>query len=110
MANFNDLAANRHLRLSFHIALRCQCKALESHFKKPPSSPNMLSNVLGRGTFKLKRLQREALCFYLNMWLSTIWIALSIVLTSDAHPTTATIALCAWVLHRRWEKTTSIRA
>jgi len=38
------------------------------------------------------------------MWLSTIWVAVSIVLTTDAHPTTATIALCVWMLHRRWEK------
>jgi len=38
------------------------------------------------------------------MWLSTIWVAVSIVLTSGAHPTTGTVALCLWMLHRRWEK------
>jgi len=40
------------------------------------------------------------------MWLSTIWVAVSIVLTSDAHPATATMILCLWVWHRRWEKRT----
>jgi hypothetical protein len=40
----------------------------------------------------------------IDMWLSTIWVAVSIVLTYDAHPTTGTVALCLWMLHRRWEK------
>jgi hypothetical protein len=37
------------------------------------------------------------------MMLSTLWIALSVVLSLDGHPTSAVIPLCIWVLHHRIE-------
>jgi hypothetical protein len=38
------------------------------------------------------------------MWVSTIWIAVSIVLSFGGHPMTAVIPLSIWVAHRRWER------
>jgi hypothetical protein len=40
------------------------------------------------------------------MWLSTIWIALSITLSLDGHPMTALLPLSVWIAHRRWERKT----
>jgi hypothetical protein len=37
------------------------------------------------------------------VWLSTIWVALSIALLFDGHPVTASLPLLFWFLHRRWE-------
>src|SRR5437868_4658511 len=37
------------------------------------------------------------------VWLSTVWVALSIVLLCDGHPATAILPLFFWFLHRRWE-------
>jgi hypothetical protein len=37
------------------------------------------------------------------VWLSTIWVALSIALLSDGHPATAFLPLFLWFAHRRWE-------
>jgi hypothetical protein len=39
------------------------------------------------------------------VWLSTIWVALSIALLSDGHPATAFLPLFFWFAHRRWEVT-----
>lgn len=35
------------------------------------------------------------------MWLSTVWVCLSIVLISDGRLTSAVVALMIWVAHRR---------
>jgi hypothetical protein len=37
------------------------------------------------------------------VWLSTVWVALSIALLSDGHPATAFLPLFFWFVHRRWE-------
>jgi Transposase IS116/IS110/IS902 family len=39
------------------------------------------------------------------VWLSTVWVALSIALLSDGHPATAFLPLFFWFVHRRWEVT-----
>jgi hypothetical protein len=94
--------------LRHEIALRCHPrKALAGHFKKPRECPSLLSNAF---TSPSCLEHSGALSFSFDMWLSTIWVAVSIVLTADAHPTTATIALCFWILHRRWEKATYTEA
>jgi hypothetical protein len=37
------------------------------------------------------------------VWLSTVWVALSIALLSDGHPATAFLPLFLWFVHRHWE-------
>jgi hypothetical protein len=37
------------------------------------------------------------------VWLSTVWVALSIALLCDGHPATAFLPLFFWFVHRRWE-------
>jgi hypothetical protein len=37
------------------------------------------------------------------VWLSTVWVALSIVLLCDGHPASAILPLFFWFVHRRWE-------
>ena len=39
------------------------------------------------------------------VWLSTVWVALSIALLSDGHPATAFLPLFFWFAHRRCEIT-----
>jgi hypothetical protein len=39
-----------------------------------------------------------------TMRLSTIWIAVSIVLSINGHPASAIVPIALWVLHRRFEK------
>lgn len=38
------------------------------------------------------------------VWLSTVWVAVSIVLSLDGHPATGTAPLVLWAFHRRMER------
>jgi hypothetical protein len=58
-----------------------------------PASPEENNNV----SMAAKSLQPYP------VWLSTVWVALSIALLSDGHPATAFLPLFFWFVHRRWE-------
>src|SRR6266571_2227977 len=47
---------------------------------------------------------RESRAFWPFMWLSTLWIGISVALSTGGHPTTAVLPLAAWIAHRRTEK------
>ena len=38
------------------------------------------------------------------MWLSTLWVGISVALSTGGHPATAVLPLAAWIAHRRMEK------
>jgi len=42
--------------------------------------------------------------FWPFMWLSTLWVGISVALSTGGHPATAVLPLAAWIAHRRTEK------
>ena len=49
-------------------------------------------------------LKAESGAFWPFMWLSTLWVGISVALSTGGHPATAVLPLAAWIAHRRTEK------
>jgi len=63
--------------------------------------PNAPISALTKGKLPFRMAPIESPRY--PVWLSTVWVALSIALLFDGHPVTAFLPLFFWFLHRRWE-------
>src|SRR5437667_2223935 len=92
-----------HYDRSSRAAVRVCEIAYPCHSNPAIEKVSFVVNSSGGGLFggASHDSNRESRAFWPFMWLSTLWVGISVALSTGGHPATAGLPLAAWLAHRR---------